>query len=95
MECSAVHFHCRAICRFGFGDVSASTGVVVKMRYQSPEMHEVFVAGTEVPESFSPISIADVNGAHFWENSVRRLTVVIKGEDHVVIKTIDSVQVRR
>lgn len=62
--------------------------------YQSPELHEVFVDGKAVKESFSPVDLTSSNGAHYWLNKDRKFTLVIKGNSNPVIKTIDAVQVQ-
>lgn len=61
--------------------------------YQSPELHEVYIDGKLVKESFSPVDLTNANGAHYWLNTERRFTLVIKGNSKPVIKTIDAVQV--
>ncbi|GMH45332.1 hypothetical protein BSKO_13289 [Bryopsis sp. KO-2023] len=79
--------------RFGFDGVESGDGVLINMIYQSPELHEVFINDEKVEESFSPVALSDENGAHYWLNLERRFSLVVKGTEKVIVKTIDAVQV--
>lgn len=76
-----------------------NTGVILHIWYQSPELHEVFVGGkkkTAVQSAedlpWDTLKFSDDTGTHYWFNPKRILTILVKGPQDVVIRTINAVQ---
>jgi hypothetical protein len=75
----------------------AASGVLVRVRFASPQTHELRGAGgqkfTPTTHATTPVSTANPAGSASWDNPSRTLTFVVKGGADVEIITLDSVQV--
>lgn len=73
----------------GFDGVGEEKGILVDLKYQSPELHEIYIDSQKVEYELETFE----NGAHAWVDSERKLTVYIRGSTKVTIITTNYVQV--
>eukprot|EP00210_Caulerpa_lentillifera_P009344 g8908.t1 len=78
--------------RFGFGNGGGSSGIIVHLMYTNPELHRVSRGASEIAVNSERLTLSDSSGAHFWNNTNRMLSLVIK-EEFITVQTINAVQV--
>eukprot|EP00854_Cymbomonas_tetramitiformis_P005761 gene5761-6952_t len=77
----------------------APTNTLEHALYQSPELHEVFVNGKkkEAVQSaedlpWDKVKLSQDTGTHYWYNPKRILTILVKGQQDIIIRTVNAVQ---
>ena len=79
--------------RFLIPDAGADEGIALTIQYTSPDVHKVYVGRTEVEKNESLVTLDNEAGANYWDEFDLKLTVIVKGNRQVTVRTQNGVQV--
>ncbi len=66
---------------------------MLTIQYTSPDVHKVYVGRTEVEKKESLVTLDDEAGASYWDEYDLKLTIIVKGNRQVTVRTQNGVQV--